>query len=185
MKNIINFKISFIVIIASVLNFFSLPSMAASQDDCSIWLCLPTGFPSGCGKAKSAFKHRIKHLKPPLPSFTGCLLKKSEIPSGINIIENKTVMTAKDGYAAYIPSHRVCTNYFNTKNGRRCINWVTIPESIRKNQSCRQLGLYQERPLGCTKTIRYVDTYQDGILYGETYYFDNNGNSYKINTDQK
>lgn len=45
---------------------------AASQDACAIWLCLPGGFPSGCGGAHSEFKHRIKKGKPPLPDLSSC-----------------------------------------------------------------------------------------------------------------
>lgn len=47
-------------------------SYAASQDECAIWLCLPTGFPSGCDGAKKAFRHRMRHFKPPLPAFSSC-----------------------------------------------------------------------------------------------------------------
>ena len=32
---------------------------AASEDECAIWLCLPGGFPSGCGGAKSAMLKRL------------------------------------------------------------------------------------------------------------------------------
>lgn len=45
---------------------------AASQNDCAIWLCLPAGFPSGCGGAYSAFKGRVKHGRPPLPNLASC-----------------------------------------------------------------------------------------------------------------
>lgn len=43
-----------------------------NQDECSIWLCLPGGFPEGCGKALSAMKKRLKKGKSPLPSFSSC-----------------------------------------------------------------------------------------------------------------
>jgi hypothetical protein len=47
-------------------------SYAASQDECAIWLCLPGGFPEGCGGAYSAFKKRLKNGKSPLPEFSSC-----------------------------------------------------------------------------------------------------------------
>ena len=56
------------VLVASTLT----PCYAASQTDCGIWLCLPTGFPSGCGAEKAAFLHRMEHFKSPLPSFASC-----------------------------------------------------------------------------------------------------------------
>ena len=37
------------------------PAFAASQDECAIWLCLPGGFPQGCGAAHSAMIKRIKN----------------------------------------------------------------------------------------------------------------------------
>ena len=59
-------------LIAAISLALSIPVFAADQDDCAIWLCLPTGFPSGCSGAKSAFKKRIKHLRPPLPDLMSC-----------------------------------------------------------------------------------------------------------------
>jgi len=49
-----------------------LPAKAASENDCAIWLCLPAGFPSGCGGAYNAFKDRIKHGRAPLPNLLSC-----------------------------------------------------------------------------------------------------------------
>jgi len=67
------------------------PAFAASSDECAIWLCLPGGFPSGCGAAKSAMRKRVKKGKSPLPSFSSCAV-------------NSTVagLEAKDGRAARI-----------------------------------------------------------------------------------
>lgn len=45
---------------------------AESQAACSIWLCLPSGFPTGCAAAYSEFTHRIKKGKAPLPSLSSC-----------------------------------------------------------------------------------------------------------------
>lgn len=50
---------------------------AESQDACAIWLCLPGGFPQGCGGAYSEFKHRIKKRKPPLPALSSCTVDGS------------------------------------------------------------------------------------------------------------
>ncbi|MGR3990475.1 conjugal transfer protein TraL [Vibrio harveyi] len=153
---------------------------AASDAECSIWLCLPTGFPSGCGDAKSAFKKRIKKFKPPLPNFSSCLLKGSPKTSS---------MDAKDGYAAYIPSTKVCTNWETSHFGgdrdtSYCARYKILPTQAIKGTRCyihRRHGEETYRsPKGCTRTIRYVDTYMDGKTYGETHYFDNNGNDISI-----
>lgn len=116
---------------------------AASDADCSIWLCLPTGFPSGCGDAKRAFKNRIKKFKPPLPNFVGCILKDS--PQG-------STMTYKENIAAKMPDG----SYIH---GQRCI------------KEHHGQGEYTWQPRGCTGTWYYIDTYMDGQGYGERFYY--------------
>ena len=67
--NIMKFIIlSFVAVI--VLN----PSRgySVSQDACAIWICLPGGFPSGCGGAYSEFKKRIEKGRDPLPRLSSC-----------------------------------------------------------------------------------------------------------------
>lgn len=153
---------------------------AASDADCSIWLCLPTGFPSGCGEAKSAFKKRIKKFKPPLPNFSSCLLKGSPQTS---------TMSAKDGIAAYIPRTQICTKWRTKQVGgdrdrTYCTDYQTIPTQVIKDTPCtirRKAGeVTYHNPKACTHTIRYVDTFMDGGSYGDTYYFDDNGNDISI-----
>lgn len=56
------------------------PAKAASQDECAIWICLPGGFPSGCGDAHSAFKKRLKKGKSPLPSWGSCTVSDAGTP---------------------------------------------------------------------------------------------------------
>ncbi|WP_281546226.1 conjugal transfer protein TraL [Grimontia sp. SpTr1] len=158
----------------------SLPATAASEAECSIWLCLPTGFPSGCGDAKSAFKKRIKKLKPPLPSLSSCMVSGG-VPHSNNELAQPSELTAKDGIGAYVPEHTVCKSWRrrHSEDSDRCVLWETIPTQVIKDAPCRiekDDGRVRSRsPKGCTRTVRYVDTYMDGSKYGETYYFDNSG----------
>lgn len=62
----------FVILFALCTSVFTKPVHAVSEADCAIWLCLPGGFPTGCSAAYSAFKHRIKHDKPPLPELSSC-----------------------------------------------------------------------------------------------------------------
>lgn len=71
------------------------PPIYANDADCAIWLCLPVGFPSGCGDAKQAFINRIKSFKSPLPSLTSCL-----VSSGVKT--STGTLNSIDGYAAFI-----------------------------------------------------------------------------------
>ncbi|MGD6739528.1 conjugal transfer protein [Photobacterium leiognathi subsp. mandapamensis] len=125
---------------------------AASQDECAIWLCLPTGFPSGCDDAKRAFTKRIKKLKPPLPNIASCLAKDSEIPPEISDVYAPSNLTYREGKSAKMPNgsyidNRVC--HYRKHKGEIVI-W---------------------NPRGCTGTYRWIQTYMDGKPYGEKYYY--------------
>lgn len=56
----------------AALTYLPAPAQAVSEAACSIWLCLPAGFPEGCSAAHSEFRHRLKKGKSPLPPFSSC-----------------------------------------------------------------------------------------------------------------
>lgn len=88
MKHILN------VALASLALLGGNAALAASQDECAIWLCLPQGFaPAACGPAHSAMHERIVEGKGPLPDLSEC---------GGN---NGTYTTTMAGYT---PPHQVC-----------------------------------------------------------------------------
>lgn len=112
-------------------SLMSAPSVAASEADCSIWLCLPVGFLSGCGDAKKAFKNRIKKFKPPLPSFSSCMSTrtmagdstwwahegKSALMMGGDIVSGTGCWKPSDHYGAPHPSEHeppYCSLTLNT-----------------------------------------------------------------------
>ena len=118
---------------------------AASDEDCSIWLCLPMAFPSGCGDAKKAFRNRIKKFKPPLPHFASCLAKDSP----------ESNMTTKEGIAAKMPDGsyidgKKCQRYYSGSGGGNGLVW---------------------RPYQCTGTWYFVETLDNGKSNGERYYY--------------
>ena len=158
-------------LILSSLLLSSLP-VKASDADCSIWLCLPMGFPSGCSEAKSAFKHRIKKLKPPLPNFLSCLATDVQIPAGTPV----STMDAKYGVAAIMSYSKQCTKYEYDNQGQQyCTNYGLLPDSIIKNTACnKQIKdgvITYWNPRDCIETTNWVDTYMDGNKYGETFYY--------------
>ncbi|NIY83721.1 conjugal transfer protein TraL [Vibrio hepatarius] len=152
------------------------PAHATNDDECAIWLRLPTGFPSGCGDAKNAFKKRIKRLKPPLPRFSSYLFS-GKIPNGFS--SNELDMTTRSGHAAYVPPRSECVRWETSKDEHRCVKTEIKPSQIIKDQRCH---IYQKqstsRPSDCARTISYVETFQNGRKYGENYYFDRFGNPY-------
>lgn len=125
---------------------------AASNDECAIWLCLPTGFPSGCGGAKKAFLNRIKKRKSPLPSFSSCAVKESEIPHELIGDYKPSDLTYKEGIAAKMPDGRHL-------DGQRCVKITRKGEVVTW------------KPYGCTATDSWVQTYMDGKQYGEKFYY--------------
>ncbi|GIU48848.1 hypothetical protein TUM4438_31150 [Shewanella sairae] len=118
---------------------------AASEAECAIWLCLPTGFGSGCGDAKDAFKDRIKKFKPPLPEFLGCVLSDSSMPNIPNMPEVE--MSSKEGVSARLENGRIIDGQECYCNGDWCA------------------------PQGCVETLKWVETYIDGVKSGERYYY--------------
>ncbi|MDA0385575.1 conjugal transfer protein TraL [Vibrio owensii] len=146
---------------------------AASENECAIWLCLPAAFAvDGCGAAKDAFIDRIKHFKPPLPSFTSCMYA-GDLPSGT---PDSSEMSSVTGSAAYVPAREECKRW--GMFGNECMQSEIIPSHIVKNQRCKRAEGGERNPRYCTKTINYVQTKLDGQLYGEPYYYDNNGGTY-------
>jgi hypothetical protein len=130
------------------------------------------GFPSGCSEAKSAFKDRIKKLKPPLPNFLSCLATDVQVPAGTPV----STMDAKHGVAAIMSYSRQCTEYKYDELGQQhCINYGLLPDRIIKNTPCNKRIKNGEiiywNPRGCIGTTNWVDTYMDGNKYGETFYY--------------
>ena len=140
---------------------------AASGDECAIWMCLPTGFMTGCSGARKAFLKRIKRFKPPLPSFTSCLV------SSPATMASQDVFTSDHGVAAYIPAQEVCTRYQTTgKDSRTCVESYIKPEQYLKKQYCHRDNRNDySNPRGCTGTVKYSEVYRNGELYGEPYYY--------------
>ncbi|HFQ5361944.1 TPA: conjugal transfer protein TraL [Vibrio vulnificus] len=137
---------------------------AVSDDECAIWMCLPTGFTTGCSGAKKAFKKRVKRFKPPLPSFSSCLRGPGE--------EGEDQYTADYGVVAYIPPRKVCTHYYsNTREERICSTWTVLPEQYLKHQSCRRDRDGERYPQYCTTTLRFTEVYRNGLLFGQTHYY--------------
>lgn len=137
---------------------------AASQDECSIWLCLPGGFPSGCAAAHSAMISRIKDLKPPLPDFDSCAVNP---PQG-----SGSHMSYKMGVAAFVPTHKECTQWNYWNDTPECVKWQTIPAHYVENTSCQtdqETG--QSHPAYCTTTKRWVKVYVESAQTGDTYYW--------------
>lgn len=161
-------KISLFIILGYLFSFSQI-SIAASQDECSIWLCLPTGFPSGFGGAKSAFKKRIKKFKPPLPSFSACKASDSLLKQ-LGVTPSQ--MSYNHHFAALIREHQVCERWDYSGDTETCRSWRTVPSHYVKNRRC-VIGNESSisRPASCTVTYRYVDVFIDGKKTGETYYW--------------
>jgi hypothetical protein len=143
------FKLLFVVSLMVVI----VPhSYAASESECAIWLCLPSGFSTGCSSAKSAFKKRIKKGKSPLPSLGACLVgnKNDNFDYRYNT-------------AAAISEHEVCDRYESIGDREECVEWRTIPAHIKKNARCKERKYCQN--------LRYIDIFINGQQTGETYYW--------------
>lgn len=170
---LIKFVFTFISL-GLVLSFYpAQEANATSNDECAIWLCLPTGFPSGCSDAKSAMMKRIKHFKSPLPSLSSCLTDASA--EGVDT-SSTGEMTYDYGYAAHIPTYTYCSAKRRVaKDTYECREETTVEEHYVKGTQCGYKRVDKETttkyPSNCDATYRYIDEYVDGVQYGDTYYF--------------
>ncbi|MGN1394571.1 MAG: hypothetical protein ACI4V7_11185 [Succinivibrionaceae bacterium] len=164
-----NIAIATIIISSSFSN-----SYAISDDECAIWLCAPAGFgPSECGPAHSAMIRRVHRGQGPLPPFSLC----NKHSSNSNI--SNTEMTSADGYAAYIPSHTICTQYkeeirygnYGPQKVKTCVAYGPSGDSWVKDRGCIHSSNGHTDPQGCTTTGYYVEVFVDGVKVGETYFF--------------
>lgn len=142
-------------------------SLAASQNECAIWLCLPAGFPGNeCRAPHNEMIKRIKKGKSPLPSFSGCSI---DSPQGDSV---KT----KNSYAAYYYNRMKCTR--QNRDGD-CIGFKQIPNKLVPDGWCKKEP-YTEAYRSECKSIKYILTIIDGRPWGEPIYYDDRGNIYKI-----
>ena len=87
------------ICISALLLFLPVKVQANSEDACAIWICLPGGFPQGCGGAYSEFKHRIKKGRSPLPELSSCTTgPNGEKVSGHYQLGYERYEPCKDGY---------------------------------------------------------------------------------------
>lgn len=154
-------------------------SCAASDDECAIWLCAPSSFPSPyCNGAYSAFKKRIKKGKSPFPSLSSCT-EDGQNPDGI---------VGKTGDAAYVPTHSEtrCLRYekkeYRTAYGAPAYKDVcvdretyTVPAKYIDGRVCviRQTyaGINRD-PEYCTGTVQTIKIFDgNGNQLGETFYY--------------
>ena len=148
------------------------PNISAESDaECGIWLCLPTGFTTGCSEAHSAFWDRIKSFKSPLPGFHECLTSSPNTKA-----QSADNFTAQNGIAAQIASHKVCSQTKTIRSGgewqETCVAWRTVPATVIKGVRCRIDRENRTRsPAHCTKTLRYTEVYRNGQLFGQTHYY--------------
>ncbi|MDA8094883.1 MAG: conjugal transfer protein TraL [Betaproteobacteria bacterium] len=134
-------------------------AFAASQNECAIWLCLPDGFPSGCGAAHSAMINRIRHRKSPLPDFGSC----SANPRAVGGAR----LSYQQGYAAYIPPHEECSyDWFGTPT-----SCSRVPAQYVDGQWCTFDDGGSGTPAGCTGTASFIKVFTGGRQAGKTYYW--------------
>jgi hypothetical protein len=138
-----------------------LSAYSASQAECAIWICMPGGFPAGCGAAYSAMISRVKKRKPPLPAFSGCAVNP---PPG-----SGSHMTFDYGPAAEIAPHQICTHWDNSDNAY-CLGWKTVPRHYIKKTICQQSDNGSQPP-NCVATRMYGDVFIEGTPAGPTFYW--------------
>lgn len=139
---------------------FSTTTIAANQDECSIWLCLPVGFnlPS-CQPAKIAMLKRMFEFKSPVPSFSSCEVQGPERT-------NTNVYDYRIGTAALMGG------YINSNNE------IVAPEEKIVPGFCNFRDSGQEEPRGCIATLQVITLIENGKQIGVTYFRNKQGTDY-------
>ena len=134
-------------------------ALASSQDSCAIWICLPGGFPSGCGGAYSEFKKRIKKGRDPLPKLSSC----TSGPNGEKIDGRYQL-----GYERFEP----CNEGFVLREKRQvyratqglCYRTQCAPQQYQENYRCENYqALIRPKP-------HYVKMWVNGEYLGQYFY---------------
>ena len=125
------------------------PAIAASDDECAIWLCLPVGFvPGECSKARTAMYKRVFKGKGPLPRFSSC-----------SADGNANGFDARRGVAAKIKD----TNPTEYVLGRQCVG--------RDHNDASVTNTTNTSPPNCVGTYNWIQIYQHGNRHGERYFW--------------
>lgn len=154
--------------VLSMMAFSAQPAAAASQDECSIWLCAPGGFPAGCEKAKTAMLKRIKKGKSPLPEFSSCAVKDETTgtnPEDFSFSFDRVIR---------IREHKQCVKWWWGEREKTCLAYITVPAHDRRGYSCyidRGKDNEPERIEGCIGSFYRIKVFEKGKQLGETYYF--------------
>jgi len=144
------------------------PAKAASRDACAIWLCLPGGFPQGCGGAYTEFKHRIKKGRPPLPDLSSCTIESDgEKFNGRYQLGFEEYYPCEDGFELKIKYESEGDNWARcvSKNYLSC-SYREGAQIIRRDENlCYYYYTAKSRP-----KPNYVKMWVDGQYLGQFYW---------------
>lgn len=112
-----------------------------NQDECAIWLCLPAGFPQGCGSAHKAMLKRLKKGRSALPDFNSCAIGDAEQPEHGFASSEEFVIKVGD---TYHPGYSCLKPFGKADNG----DWIP----------------------GCTGVYKRITVTQHGKAIGQTHY---------------
>jgi hypothetical protein len=152
-------KTILLVLVTVVIVFSEKPVSAQSQDACAIWLCLPGGFPSGCGGAYSEFKKRLKKGREPLPKLSSCT---NEGTSGRYQMGVEYFEQCKEGYQLEVKGARhQYGGRFSSFESAECKTPGCSPNSYRQCDSYD--AVHRPKP-------HYIDIWVNGAGLGRYFY---------------
>jgi len=151
-----------------IIMFFSLfidaqPVKAESEAACSIWLCLPGGFPTGCSGAYSEFKHRIKKGRPPLPSLSSCVVGPNGGSSNGNYqMGVEYFLPCKEGFQF----NRVPQNFYDEAMCLPVDSQCNVREKYRRDKKIDCTPYSAQR----RSQTRFIKMWVDGKYLGQFFY---------------
>ena len=140
------------------LSISSKPALCASQAECSIWLCLPGGFPQGCGAAHGAMVQRIKNRKPPLPDFGAC----SQSGSGSYQMGHEPFEVCKEGFELIINERNNSGHCVGQNTYMSCRDHTDVEIEYNDNR-CYYKAVKRPKPY-------FVEMWVSGDYLGKFFY---------------
>lgn len=168
------------------------PAYAASpaiksnrENECAIYLCLPSGFAEGCDAAKSAYISRITDFNADgsrrytdLPDFVLCL---DETPAGLPEADlEQSTVDWRGAYEVTMPSTNTCTRWAtrtlsDSQSVTYCAAIQTTPGYTFESDKAKHP--YQTIDVGDTAyrqglapVRRFTEVLVDGSVEGQRYY---------------
>lgn len=190
-KALISFALAAVALVSTMPSAFAISGAIKSDrlNECAIYLCLPSGFATGCEAAHEAYLSRISDLTAggarrftDLPDFELCV---DPNPPGIedapaDLIGPPSEITYETGYEVHMPAINTCTRWdyrqvSNSQQVKYCAAVSTTPAKVFDSSEAKHpyktisVGDREYRS-GVAPAYHFTVVLVDGTVEGKRYF---------------